>query len=183
MENDKEQLSTEVDKGQEVVAEEPQTYSKDEVDKLIQLEKQKAADKVRSEYSKKLKEVETAKMSETEKKEFELKQAQDELLAKSKALRDKELELLANDLLTENGINAKFKKYVKGEDEETTKTRVKEFKMEWDSAIKEAVEAKFQNNSRSPNSSSEGLTKERINQMSMAEINANWENISKVLEK
>lgn len=181
MENDNEQLID--DKGQEVVTEEPQTYSKDEVDKLVQLEKQKAADKVRSEYSKKLKEVETLKMSETEKKEFELKQAQDELLSKTKALRNKELELIANDLLAENGIDTKFKKYVHGEDEESLKTSVKEFKKEWDSAINKAVEAKFQNNSRSPNSSSEGLTKERINTMSIAEINANWDKVSKVLEK
>lgn len=186
MENDKEQLTTEVVEGQTNQSDESKVFTEEEVQKRIQSE----ADRVRTEYSKKLKALETEKdtlakekLTAEELKQLELKQAQEAIAQKERELNSQFLKLKAIDMLKEEGLDIEFKEYVLGEDEETTKTRVKVFKKQWDTAINKAVEAKFQNNSRSPNSSSEGLTKERINQMSMAEINANWENISKVLEK
>jgi hypothetical protein len=181
MEEDKEQLI----EGQ-TNQEDDKPLSKEDVQKLIQSE----TDRVRTEYSKKLKALETEKeklvkekMSEEEIKALELKKAQDAIAQKERELNSQLLKLKAIDMLKEEGLDIEFKDYVLGEDEETMKTRIKVFKKQWDTAINKAVEAKFQNNSRSPNSSSEGLTKERINQMSIAEINANWENVSKVLEK
>ena len=186
---DKEQV---IDDGQTASAVTPdeKPLSKDEVEKLIQDKVQRETDRVRTEYSKKLKALETEKetlakekMTEEEKREFELKQAQATIQEKEKAYNQKLLELNAIEWLKAEGLDTDFKNYVIGNDEDTTKARIKEFRKQWDSAIKKEIETKFQSNSRTPNQSSDGLTKERINTMSINEINANWDSVSKVLEQ
>ena len=170
------------------VVEKPLT--KDEIEKLIQAKVQSETDRVRTEYSKKLKALETEKetlvkekMTEEEKKEFELNQAKATIQEKENAYNLKLLELNAIEWLKAEGLDTDFKVYVLGNDEDTTKARIKEFRKQWDLAINKAVESKFQSGSRTPNQSADGLTKERIKTMSINEINANWDNVSKVLEQ
>lgn len=125
----------------------------DEVRKLIQSE----TDKVRTEYSKRLKEAQAEverlakeKMSEEEKAEFERQKLQKELEEKERALLERELNLLAVDLLTEAKMPLEFKEFVVGADEETTKAKVATLKKLWTDALEKAVQERFKEKGRDP---------------------------------
>ena len=159
------------------------------VQELIKKAQQSEGDRVRTEYSKKLKSLETEKetllkekMTEDEKTKFELENARKEIQERENVINQRTLELSTISLLKDENVPIEFKPYVIGNDEESTKSKVKAFKKLWDAEINKAVEDKFKSNSRTPNQSSEGLTMERINKMSTNEINANWDQVSKVLE-
>lgn len=123
----------------------------DEVRKLIQSE----TDKVRTEYSKRLKEAQAEverlakeKMSEEEKAEFERQKLQKELEEKERALLERELNLLAVDLLTEAKMPLEFKEFVVGVDEETTKAKATTLKNLWNTALEQAVKERFKEKGR-----------------------------------
>ncbi len=125
----------------------------DEVRKLIQSE----TDKVRTEYSKRLKEAQAEverlakeKMSEEEKAEFERQKLQKELEEKERALLERELNLLAVNLLTEAKMPLEFKEFVVGVDEETTKAKVTTLKNLWNTALEQAVKERFKEKGRDP---------------------------------
>jgi len=130
----------------------------DEVRKLIQSE----TDKVRTEYSKKLKEAQAEaerlakeKMSEEEKAKYEQEKLQKELQEKEQALLERELNLLAVDLLTEAKMPLEFKEFVVGADEETTKARVATLKKLWTDALEKAVQERFKEKGRNPHEPSD----------------------------
>ena len=123
----------------------------DEVRKLIQSE----TDKVRTEYSKRLKEAQAEverlakeKMSEEEKAEFERQKLQKELEEKERVLLERELNLLAVDLLTEAKMPLEFKEFVVGVDEETTKAKATTLKNLWNTALEQAVKERFKEKGR-----------------------------------
>ena len=125
----------------------------DEVRKLIQSE----TDKVRTEYSKRLKEAQAEverltkeKMSEEEKAEFERQKLQKELEEKERALLERELNLLAVDLLTEAKMPLEFKEFVVGVDEETTKAKAATLKNLWNTALERSVKERFKEKGRDP---------------------------------
>jgi len=125
----------------------------EEVRKLIQSE----TDKVRTEYSKRLKEAQAEaerlakeKMSEEEKAEFERQKLQRELEEKERALLERELNLLAVDLLTEAKMPLEFKEFVVGVDEETTKAKATTLKNLWNTALEQAVKERFKEKGRDP---------------------------------
>ena len=125
----------------------------EEVRKLIQSE----TDKVRTEYSKRLKEAQAEverlakeKMSEEEKAEFERQKLQKELEEKERALLERELNLLAVDLLTEAKMPLEFKEFVVGVDEETTKAKATTLKNLWNTALEQAVKERFKEKGRDP---------------------------------
>lgn len=161
------------------------TYTAADLEKKVQSE----TDKVRTDYSQKLKQLEQKiekfqkeKMTEDERKQFELGEAKKAIAEKEQLYNSKLLELSSVEWLKESGLPIEFRQYVLGTDEESTKTRIKAFQKLWNDAINKAVEDKFKGNSRSPNPSSEGLTMDQINSMSVDEINQNWPVIQKVLE-
>lgn len=136
------------DKGQE---DKPLTM--EEIQKMIQSE----TDKVRTEYSKKLKEAQAEaerlakeKMTEEEKAEFERQKLQKELEEKERALLERELNLLAVDLLTEAKMPLAFKPFVVGADEEATKAKVATLKKLWTDALEKAVQERFKEKGRDP---------------------------------
>lgn len=125
----------------------------DEVRKLIQSE----TDKVRTEYSKRLKEAQAEverlakeKMSEEEKAEFERQKLQKELEEKERALLERELNLLAVDLLTEAKMPLEFKEFVVGADEEQTREKVSTLKKLWNAQLEKAVQERFKEKGRDP---------------------------------
>ena len=136
------------DKGQE---DKPLTM--EEVQKMIQ----SATDKVRTEYSRKLKEAQAElerlkadKMTEEEKAKYEQEKLQKELQEKEQALLERELNLLAVDLLTEAKMPLEFKEFVVGVDEETTKAKVTTLKNLWNTALEQAVKERFKEKGRDP---------------------------------
>ena len=138
----------------------------EQVQKMIQSE----TDKVRTEYSKKLKalerekeELEKAKMTEEEKAKYELEKYQKELAEKEKAIALKELTIITGDLLKENGLPFEFRDFLIGTDEEDTKLKISLFKKEWDRAIKAEVEDRFKASGREINKGSKRtMTREEI---------------------
>ena len=138
----------------------------EQVKKMIQSE----TDKVRTEYSKKLKalekekeELEKAKMTEEEKAKYELEKYQKELAEKEKAIALKELTIITGDLLKENGLPFEFRDFLIGTDEEDTKLKISLFKKEWDKAIKAEVESRFKASGREINKGSKRtMTREEI---------------------
>jgi len=136
------------DKGQE-----DKPFDMQEVRKLIQSE----TDKVRTEYSRKLKEAQAElerlkaeKMTEEEKAKYEQEKLQKELQEKEQALLQRELNLLAVDLLTEAKMPLEFKEFVVGVDEETTKAKVTTLKNLWNTALEQAVKERFKEKGRDP---------------------------------
>ena len=136
------------DKGQE---DKPLTM--EEVQKMIQ----SATDKVRTEYSRKLKEAQAElerlkaeKMTEEEKAKYEQEKLQKELQEKEQALLQRELNLLAVDLLTEAKMPLEFKEFVVGVDEETTRAKVTTLKNLWNTALEQAVKERFKEKGRDP---------------------------------
>lgn len=123
----------------------------EEVQRMIQSE----TDKVRTEYSKKLKDAQAEaerlakeKMSEEEKADFERQKLQKELTEKEQALLERELNLKAIDLLTEAKMPLAFKEFVIGADEETTKARVATLKSLWQTELENAVKERFKEKGR-----------------------------------
>lgn len=123
--------------------------SKEEIAKMIQAE----ADKVRTEYSKKLKESEEAldkikreKMSEEEKAKHDLEKAQKDIQDRESALLKREVELHAIDVITKKELPLNFREFLVGSSVEDTDKRVDTFAAAWASAIKEAVEKRFKDN-------------------------------------
>ena len=134
-------------------APEDKPLTMDEVRKLIQSE----TDKVRTEYSRKLKEAQAElerlkaeKMTEEEKAKYEQEKLQKELQEKEQALLQRELNLLAVDLLTEAKMPLEFKEFVVGVDEETTKAKVTTLKNLWNTALEQAVKERFKEKGRDP---------------------------------
>ena len=117
--------------------------SKDEIEKMIQ----SATDKVRTDYVKKLKSLESEKeelkksaMSEAEKAKYEKEQHEKSLQEKEKELTRKELLIEATDLLKAENLDISFRKYVVGNDIEETKKNIIEFKSFIDSKVKEELD-------------------------------------------
>jgi hypothetical protein len=67
----------------------------------------------------------------------------------------RELNLKAVDLLTENELDLEFRPFVIGSDEETTVAKVETLKKVWQNAINKAVETRFKENGRNVDTKAE----------------------------
>ena len=162
-----------------------EAVTKEDIEKMIQ----SAEDRVRTEYSKKLKgleqekeKLEKEKMSEEEKRKYELEKLQNELSEKENAVKERELSLKTVDLLRENELPLEFAEFIKGEDEESTQKRVEKFKDMFQKSIQAAVEEKFKEGGTDPhkrNKQTGTFTRDQLDKMSPDEINANWDAIQK----
>ena len=94
-------------------------------------------------------------MTEEEKAEFERQKLQKELEEKERALLERELNLLAVDLLTEAKMPLEFKEFVVGVDEEATKAKVATLKKLWTDALEKAVQERFKEKGRNPHEPSD----------------------------
>lgn len=159
----------------------------EDVQKMIQSE----TDKVRGEYSKKLKdkdkeleEVRLSSMTEDEKKAEMLKNATTELEKKQAELLHKELTLGTIDLLKENDLPLDAKDFLLGKDLESTKANVEAFKNMFATALEQAVTERFKQTGKEhvEGGSPKGrYTQADVAKMSPDEINANWEKIQRDL--
>ena len=132
--------------------ENPAGLDEEAIQKMIQ----SATDKIRTDYTKRMKQLEEEKeallkekMSESEKKDYELNK-------REKAIREAESRLLASNI--ENAavnsvarleIPIDFKDFVKGETVEETEKRAEQFHELWKSAVDAEVQKRFAANGRS----------------------------------
>ena len=131
--------------------EKPAALDEEAVQKMIQ----SATDKIRTDYSKKLRQLEEEKealikekMTEAEKKDYELNK-------REKAIREAEAQLLASNIETTAAtelarleIPFDFKDFIKGETVDDTKARAEQFHELWKAAVSEEVQKRFAANGR-----------------------------------
>jgi hypothetical protein len=168
--------------GQEQQQQEQQTETKEQpltmeaVQKLIQSE----TDKIRTQYSQKVKEkekeledVKTQNMSELEKQQYELDKARNELERQKAELKQEKLTNKVTDLLNEKKLPLDFKSWLIGNDEESTTKNVETFQQTWNTAIQSAVEERFKQNGYKPtegNTTTQGtITKEQFQALGYSE--------------
>lgn len=127
-----------------------------EMQEWLQKAIQSETDKVRTQYSKQLKQLETEKetllkekMTEEEKAKYELEKQRQELFNKETALKRQTVELEATNLLAAAQVPIDFKQFVLGEDVESTKQRIDDFKKLWDTAVSEEVTKRMASGGRS----------------------------------
>lgn len=140
----------ELEKGQTEAKEEKVLTEKD-IQKIVQSE----TDKVRTEYSTRLKELEKQKaelekekMSEEEKRQFDLDQMAKQLEAKELEIQNRELTIKTVDLLKDNNLPLEFREFVIGTDEKQTVARVEKFGQLWTEALGDAVSKRFKDGGR-----------------------------------
>lgn len=140
----------ELEKGQTETKEEKVLTEKD-IQKIVQSE----TDKVRTEYSTRLKELEKQKaelekekMSEEEKRQFDLDKLTKELAQKEIEIKNRELTIKTVDLLKDLDLPLEFREFVIGADEDDTVKRVEKFGELWTTALEVKVRDRFKESGR-----------------------------------
>lgn len=128
-----------------------------EMQEWLQKAIQSETDKVRTQYSKQLKQLENEKeallkekMTEEEKAKYELQKRESALLEKERAMQRQSVEIEATNLLTTAELPLKFKEFILADDVESTKTRINNFKQLWDAAVSEEVTRRMASGGRRP---------------------------------
>jgi hypothetical protein len=129
-----------------------------DIEKIVEKAAQSAADRVRTEYSQKLKEAQTEneelrkeKMSAKERADFEAQQLKDNLEKKERELNHRELQLLATKALEKEGLDSEFIDYVIGTDKDATLGKIAQLKKSFDGAVAKAMERTLKEHGRDPN--------------------------------
>lgn len=154
------------------------TLTEEQILKMIQSE----ADKVRTEYSKKLKdkekeieEVKKSSMSEQEKLDYENKSLQEQLDEREQSLREKEdafnrsqLELSAIELLKDNSLPLDAKSFLIGTNIDTTTENINKFKVMFDTEVANAISERIKGTSKEHKETfvNSSMTKEQFDAMS-----------------
>lgn len=152
------------------------TYTKEEVDKLIQSEADrrvsealKKAEKKKSEAVKEAQKL--AAMNEAEKYEYQLKQREEAIIKKEKELALAENKNEASKILSEKGISLSLVDFVVAEDADTMKANIDLLDRAFKASVKAEVEKRL--GSETPKKSvtkQEALTKEDFKKMSIGEL-------------
>lgn len=133
--------------------------TKDAIAKMIQEAAQKEADRVRTEYTKKLKDAEEEKerllkekMTDDEKAKFEKEKYEKDLADREEQIKVREVELHVLDLLNDpkHALPLSFKTFLIAGTKEDAEKNVAAFSVEWQKALKDAVDARFKENGDDP---------------------------------
>lgn len=154
--------------------------TEEDIKKLIQSE----ADKVRTEYAKKLRDredelekIKREKMTDEERAKADLDKAQKDLADKEAELQAREVALHTFDQLKTKELPLDFKEFVTGKTIEETDALIEKFSGLWAKGLKEAVDKRFKEGGREPQGGKGGATgtvnpwkKETLNLTKQAEI-------------
>ena len=125
-------------------AADPTTISAEEAARQVEAAKAEAKAAYEQQLADKLTEAEKlAKMSEDERKQYELQRRLDDLEKKEQAMATRELKNEAIKTLTEKGLPAAVADFVLGENAEATAKRIDTFKTTFDQAVQAAVEERL----------------------------------------
>lgn len=168
-------------------ATETKPLSLEDVQKMIQSE----TDKVRGEYSKKLKDkdaeledIRKSTMTDAEIKAEEKKKLEESLSKRETELLHKELTLDTIDMLKQSDLPIEFKDFLIGKDADATKSNVESFNKVFKEQLEIMVKERFKGTGKDHNEGSGQTgryTQDDIAKMSPNEINANWEKIQRDL--
>lgn len=155
---------------------EVRTYTQEEVDRLLQSESDrrvsealKKADKKKQEAVKEAQKL--AAMNEQEKYEYQLKQREQAIIAKEKALALAENKNEAGKILSEKGLSLSLVDFVVAEDADTMKANIDLLEKAFKASVKAEVEKRMGGNAPKKTVSEETLTKEKVKKMSLGDLN------------
>lgn len=155
---------------------EVRTYTQEEVDRLLQSESDrrvsealKKADKKKQEAVKEAQKL--AAMNEQEKYEYQLKQREEAIIAKEKALALAENKNEAGKILSEKGLSLSLVDFVVAEDADTMKANIDLLEKAFKASVKAEVEKRMGGNAPKKTVSEETLTKEKVKKMSLGDLN------------
>lgn len=163
---------------------ENKTYTKDELDKII---KEKIADERKS-WEKELLDQQTEAqkletMSEKEKKKYKEEKRIKDLDNREAAINRRELTAQAKVQLADKGIPTELADVLNYTDAESCKKSIETVSKAFQSAVEKAVEERIKGGKppkRVPGNAN--ITLDSIKTMSASEINANWDEVQKVLK-
>lgn len=151
-------------------------YTQEEVDRLLQSESDrrvsealKKADKKKQEAVKEAQKL--AAMNEQEKYEYQLKQREEAIIAKEKALALAENKNEAGKILSEKGLSLSLVDFVVAEDADTMKANIDLLEKAFKASVKAEVEKRMGGNAPKKTVSEETLTKEKVKKMSLGDLN------------
>lgn len=155
---------------------EVRTYTQEEVDRLLQSESDrrvsealKKADKKKQEAVKEAQKL--AAMNEQEKYEYQLKQREEAIIAKEKALALAENKNEAGKILSEKGLSLSLVDFVVAEDADTMKANIDLLEKAFKASVKAEVEKRIGGNAPKKTVNEETLTKEKVKKMSLGDLN------------
>lgn len=145
-------------------AQQPETYSKDEVEKLINRAVDRATNKLGNDNKKLRSDLEAERkknLSDKEIKDLELQDKEKEIAERERALTEKENRLIAIKAIKEAGLDdgsdtsLAIVDFVMADDEEGIRERVKTFNALVEKIVKAKVDGVFRANGRTPGVGSE----------------------------
>lgn len=156
-------------------AEESKTYTKEEVDTMLQKEADRrvsaALAKQEKKLENKLKEAEKLRnMDAEQKREYELEQRAKQIEEKEKEFALMENKIECNKILSNRGIPADFVDYVVAEDADKMMENIKTFEKLFKSAVSDAVNEKIEKKTPTGSGSKQkGLSRDEFKKMSIAQ--------------
>lgn len=170
---------------------EGKTYTDEELQKLIQSESDKrvtqamesSRTKWEKEYQEKLEKEKSeaeklAKMSADERAKAKFEKEKQKLEEERAKFQKDQLELETIKELSKIGLDSEFSSFLMGESAETTNENIKLFKEKFDECVEKTVQERLKGKTpRSGDNSKKSLTVDGLKEMSMSEINANWDSI------
>lgn len=152
--------------------EEKLTFTKSELDALLQKEGDKRVTQAMKKQEGKIKEAEKlAKMSAEEKYVYELEQREKAIEQKERELSLAENKAEAAKILADKGISAELVQFVVAEDADTMNANIKLLEKAFKASVKKEVEARLQGNSPKKNlASSDSMTKQDLMKMNVRDL-------------
>lgn len=154
---------------------ESKTYSQEEVDRLIQAEADRrvnqALAKAERKNAEKTREAEKlARMSESEKYQYQLEQREQAIIAKEKELAMLENKNTASQILAEKGISLKLVDFVVDESADVMNDRIKLLDIEFKKSVRAEVEKRLGGSApKAAKTDTSTITKEAFAKMSTTE--------------
>lgn len=175
MENLETVVDTGIDTLDTTITDENKTFTKAEVDAMLQREADKrvseALKKQELKTSAKIKEAEKlAKMNESQKYEYELDRREQAIASKERELSLSENKNEASKILSEKGISLSLVNFVVAEDAETMNQNINLLEKAFKQSVKAEVEKRLSTNTPKRNlAADEGMTKEAFKKLSLKE--------------
>ena len=165
--------------------EKPKIFTQEDVDKIVQ----ERIAKERQSWQKELEDQKTeaeklAGMTESQKKKYQEEKKLKNLDDREAAVTRRELTAQAKDTLADKGLPTEFADILNYKDAESCNSSIEIVEKVFQNAVEKAVEERIKGG-KPPKKvpGDKGITVESIKEMSPAEINANWDEVQRVLKE
>ncbi|WP_282804269.1 DUF4355 domain-containing protein [Clostridium tetani] len=157
---------------------EDKTFTQEELEKIIskRLERERKKAEEEKQEAERL-----AKMSAEERAKAEFEKEKQKFEEERKSFQKQQLELQVIKELTNKNLPTDFSKYLIGEDAETCMENIKTFETEFSNTVEKAVQERLKGGYTPPKTeTTKAYSMEDLKNMSVEEINKNWEQIKNI---